>query len=112
MSAKAPGPRPGRNDFPQRVGRREKRRLARDRDDKPAMWWGLSAIGAVGWIVALPTLAGGFAGLWLDRAHPQRFSWTLMLVLIGLMAGCAAAWLWVRRQRLTILDRHPGRDDA
>ncbi|MEW5773482.1 MAG: AtpZ/AtpI family protein [Thermodesulfobacteriota bacterium] len=112
MSDATRPPRSGPTVFPRRVGRREKRRLAREREPSPAAWWGLSAIGTVGWIVALPALAGGFLGRWLDRSLPQRFSWTLMLLFAGLLAGCLLAWLWVRRQRGSILRSRPEDDDA
>ena len=56
---------------------------------------GLSAFGAVGWSVALPTVLGASLGLWLDRIAPQDFSWTLALMLAGLVLGAIVAWEWV-----------------
>jgi len=66
---------------------------------------GLSAFGAIGWSVALPTVLGALLGLWLDRIAPQDFSWTLALMLAGLVLGAIVAWEWVameaRRTRET-----------
>ena len=51
--------------------------------------------GLIGWSVAVPTLLGAMLGLWLDRRHPGPHSWTLMLLVAGLVIGCANAWHWV-----------------
>ena len=62
------------------------------------MWFGLGMSGLIGWSVAVPTLIGAMLGLWLDRHHPGTHSWTLMLLVIGLVIGCANAWRWVDQQ--------------
>ena len=41
--------------------------------------------GLIGWSVAVPTLLGAMLGLWLDRRHPGAHSWTLMLLVVGLV---------------------------
>ena len=88
--------------FPGQVGRREKRKLRARQEEKNEVWFGLGMFGVVGWSVAIPTLAGVFFGIWLDRAWPGPHSWTLMLLVIGLILGCLNAWLWVRRQTRAI----------
>jgi ATP synthase protein I len=52
----------------------------------------------VGWTVALPTVMGALLGLWLDRHRPSRHSWTLILLVAGLMLGCATAWQWLKKR--------------
>lgn len=54
----------------------------------------------VGWSVAVPTLIGLAAGLYLDRlrAGGGRVSWTLTLLVVGVIAGCLNAWHWVSRE--------------
>ena len=52
-----------------------------------AIWFGLGVFGVVGWSVAIPTLIGTAIGLWIDRTWPSRFSWTLMLLILGVGAG-------------------------
>jgi ATP synthase protein I len=54
--------------------------------------------GMVGWSVALPTVFGALLGAWLDRHHPNGHSWTLALLVAGLVLGCANAWHWVSSQ--------------
>ncbi len=79
------------------VGGKARRKLAAQgrRDD---VWSWLGRFGLVGWSVAVPTLAGLLAGWWLDGRFPQRFSWTVTLLVAGLALGCLNAWLWVRRE--------------
>ena len=42
---------------------------------------GLGVFGVIGWSVALPTVAGAFLGMWLNRVAPQSFSWPMALIL-------------------------------
>ena len=88
--------------FPEEIGARERRKLrARDkRSDE--VWFGLGMFGMVGWAVAIPTVMGIFLGIWIDIKWPGTYSWTLMLLLIGLIAGCMNAWFWINRQRRDI----------
>jgi ATP synthase protein I len=67
-------------------------------------------IGVVGWSVAIPTLIGTAIGLWVDRTWPSRFSWALMLLILGVTLGALNAWHWVRRARENII--HDGDEDS
>ena len=67
--------------------------------------------GVVGWAVAIPTVLGIFLGVWIDLKWPGPYSWTLMLLLVGLILGCLNAWFWVNRQRTMInREREPNGD--
>jgi ATP synthase protein I len=57
-----------------------------------AAWRAAATIGLIGWTVVLPMLAGIAVGNWIDRRWPGRYSWTLMLLVGGLMLGCVSAW--------------------
>jgi ATP synthase protein I len=59
-------------------------------------WLGL--FGVIGWSVAIPTLAGVAAGIWLDARVESRISWTLTLMLVGVLIGCLTAWRWTRQE--------------
>jgi ATP synthase protein I len=96
----APGQKP--KAFPAEVERREKRKLRARRKKSGDAWVGLGLFGVVGWAVAIPTVVGIFAGLWIDLKWPGPPSWTLMLLLLGIIVGCANAWFWVSRQRRNI----------
>ncbi len=65
-------------------------------------WFGLGMLGVIGWSVTVPTLLGAMLGLWLDRHHPGAHSWTLALLVAGLIFGCANAWRWVSDQNAAI----------
>jgi len=58
---------------------------------------GLSLVGAVGWMVVLPALAGAAAGRWIDRRAGSGVAWTLGLMAAGLALGCSSAWRHVER---------------
>ena len=61
-------------------------------------WFGLGMFGLVGWAVAVPMLGGIALGLWLDARLQGDTSWTLALMLGGLVLGCLNAWYWIRRE--------------
>ena len=85
-----------------RIGRKEARRLRarRHRDDAP--WLALGLYGVVGWSIVLPTLAGIALGVWIDSSWPSRYSWTLMLLVLGLVVGCWNAWRGVALEQRAI----------
>lgn len=72
-----------------------RRRQASRKTPPPSPLSGLGTFGMVGWSVAVPTVAGVFLGLWLDRVMPQDFSWTVALLLGGAVIGAAIAWRWI-----------------
>jgi ATP synthase protein I len=61
-----------------------------------SFWEGLSLVGAVGWMVVVPTLIGAFAGRWLDQRFEKGIFWTLSLIVVGLTLGCISAWQHVK----------------
>lgn len=87
------------NGTPQERIRRDAERMARARRRPPfSPLAGLGVFGVVGWSVAIPTVGGALLGAWLDRVAPQKFSWTLALILGGLVIGVIVAWDWVARE--------------
>jgi ATP synthase protein I len=58
--------------------------------------------GVVGWAIAVPVVVGTFIGIWIDLHWPSAYSWTLMLLVIGLFIGCMNAWFWIQKQRRAI----------
>jgi ATP synthase protein I len=71
-------------------------RMVRARGRKSGILSSIAILGVVGWSVAVPTLAGVALGLWVDHRWPSRFSWTLMLLVGGLVFGCVSAWMRVK----------------
>lgn len=80
------------------VGRKAERKLAARENRRHSVWFGLGMFGLVGWSVAVPAVLGALIGLWVDRHFPGRPSWTLTLLIIGVVLGCVNAWYWVRRE--------------
>lgn len=68
-------------------------------------------MGLIGWSVAIPTLLGAALGLWLDKRYPSARSWTLMLLVIGLIIGCLNAWHWVAQEDKAIRDEQEDDDE-
>jgi ATP synthase protein I len=83
--------------FAEEVGAKETRKMEARKRKEENLWFGLGMFGLVGWSVAIPTLIGVAIGAWIDMNYPTRFSWTLMLMVIGVLLGCINAWYWVSR---------------
>lgn len=95
----------------ERLGEAEERMVRARRRGRKSTWFGLGAFGLIGWSVAVPTLAGLALGVWLDAHYPVRFSWTLTLLVTGIVVGCLNAWYWLSREREEI-ERERGDDDV
>lgn len=98
-------PRPeqrSRDTLRRQLAAKQARKLrARGQRDRNA-WFGLGMFGLVGWSVAIPTVAFTALGVWIDARHSGAYSWTLMLLVIGVALGCVNAWFWVNRERRDI----------
>lgn len=88
---------PTRGDLLDTVERSQERKV-RSRDRRPEIARGLGSSGVVGWSIAVPTLVGIAVGVWLDRRVDSDYSWTLVLLAVGLVVGGLTAWYWVRRE--------------
>jgi ATP synthase protein I len=80
------------------IAAKEARKLKARREGNRDVWFGLGMFGLVGWSVAIPTLVGVAVGVWIDVTWPSRFSWTLMMLFVGVVLGCINAWYWVKRE--------------
>lgn len=99
MAERAPeGTPPPEQQLGAEVARRARRRRRALREGDRSVWFSLGLFGIVGWSVAVPTLAGVAAGVWLDSRFPVRFSWTLTLLTVGVAIGCANAWYWIKQE--------------
>lgn len=76
--------------------RRRAERLQQSRNKKAASpLIGISAFGVIGWSIAIPCVLGAFLGHWLNQVAPQEFSWTIALILGGLVLGIGFAWNYI-----------------
>lgn len=92
------------------VGPKAARKLRARRHPHRGVWFGLGMMGLIGWSVSVPTLLGALLGLWLDRSYPGGRSWTLALLVGGLVLGCWNAWFWVAKEDRAI--RQEQEDDG
>src|SRR5664279_5711540 len=99
MSDKPTG-NPSKNDptLAEQVDAKATRKLRARRHSAQGVWFGLGMMGLIGWSVVVPTLLGAALGAWLDARYPGVHSWTLTLLIIGLIVGCANAWHWVAKE--------------
>ena len=78
-----------------------KRRAERDqrwrREGEPGLMRQVAAVGVMGWIVVVPTLAGVVCGRWLDQRWDSGITATGALLVLGLALGCWSAWRWMHQ---------------
>jgi ATP synthase protein I len=100
----------GRSAFSREVAAKAARKLKARRNPAPGVWFGLGMMGLVGWSVVVPTLLGAALGIWLDNRYPGQLSWTLTLLVTGLVIGCLNAWHWVSKQDREMRDEQEDHD--
>jgi F0F1-ATPase subunit, putative len=89
---------PEQSDLSRLVDSKETRKLKERRRSKQSAWFGLGMFGLIGWSIAIPTLLGTLLGIWLDKHFAGKQSWTLTLLLVGLIIGCLIAWHWLSKE--------------
>ncbi len=82
-----------RREVADKAERMERARLRGQR-----FWSGLALMGSVGWVVALPMVAGIFLGFHLDKRFGGGLSFTLGLLVLGLASGLYSAWRFFLRE--------------
>ncbi len=87
-----------REQFAQTLRSKERRKQRARREGKRGILFGMGMFGLVGWSVAIPTLLLLALGVWIDATYDTRFSWTLMLLAVGIGVGSSMAWYWVREE--------------
>ena len=76
----------------------EKARRMQDARSRPrGAWSSLGMVGAVGWMLALSTVAGAFAGHLLDMQANSGVTYGLAGMLLGICLGSYAVWRFVIR---------------
>lgn len=90
------------SDLSKEVASKAALKLKAQRRKKRNFWAGVGMFGLVGWSVAAPTLLGAALGIWLDKRYPGEHSWTLTLLLGGIVLGCLNAWYWVDKENKAI----------
>ena len=86
------------DDLAEAIRRHEERKARSRHEGRHGLAFGLGLFGLVGWSVAIPTLIGIALGVWIDGRSEGPYSWTLMLLVLGVAVGCLNAWFWVRKE--------------
>jgi len=110
--AEKKGDRPDEDQaaFSRQIGDKAGRKIKARRHATRTVWYGLGMMGMIGWSVAVPTLLGAALGIWLDRHFPGPHSWTLTLLVIGLLLGCLNGWHWVAKENKKIEEEREDND--
>jgi len=85
-------------EISEEIRAKEARKIKARQEKDRGLWFGLGMFGLVGWSVIIPTLLGIGLGVWLDKILQDRYSWTLMGLSVGVIAGCINAWYWVKKE--------------
>ncbi|RMD94073.1 MAG: AtpZ/AtpI family protein [Alphaproteobacteria bacterium] len=78
--------------------RERRRREAARREEGPALWRHLSILGALGWMIVVPTLLAVLLGRWLDARFGTGVKFTLVLILAGIVLSGWLAWNRVKEE--------------
>ncbi|MGR9015016.1 MAG: AtpZ/AtpI family protein [Gammaproteobacteria bacterium] len=84
-----------KSEFTESLDQQVKRKVKARKEKSHNVWFGLGMFGLIGWSVTIPTVAGIALGIWMDKQWPGQVSWTLTLMLVGVVFGCINAWRWI-----------------
>lgn len=85
-------------EFSRKIEKKAELKLKAQRRSGKGIWHGLGMFGLVGWSVATPTVVGALFGMWLDKHYPIKHSWTLALLVAGIIIGCFCAGYWIAKE--------------
>lgn len=88
----------GNNSLSREIRSKVKRKIRVKRSGVQGVWFGLGMMGLIGFSVTVPTLLGAALGFWMDKRFSGSYSWTLTIMILGLIVGCLNAWRWVRNE--------------
>jgi ATP synthase protein I len=82
----------GRHEMEEAVRLRKARRDIWKKEGERPLWKNMSMIGALGWLIVVPTLIGVFAGRWLDGLAGTGVTFSGALTFLGAGLGFYMAW--------------------
>ncbi len=88
----------GHEEMHRAVRRRAERRERGEREGERSIWQNLSMIGALGWLIVVPTLLGVLLGRWLDRLFETGITLTAACIVVGVALGSYLAWQRVQKE--------------
>jgi ATP synthase protein I len=82
----------GRTEMQETIRKHQLRRERWETEGERPLWKNLSMIGALGWLVVLPTLVGVFVGRWLDGMFSSGVTFSGAFTFVGACLGFWLAW--------------------
>lgn len=82
----------GREEMEDAIRRRQLRREIWEKEGERPIWKNMSMIGALGWLIVVPTLIGVFAGRWIDDRFETGVTFSSALTFLGVCIGFYLAW--------------------
>lgn len=83
---------PNHESLRRSVQTRHDRQRRWEREGERPLAKNLAMIGSLGWLIAIPTVAGAFLGRWLDHSFGTGIMFTAALIFVGAIIGGALAW--------------------
>lgn len=87
-----------RDELRRAVRLREVRREEWDKQGERSIWQNLSMIGALGWLIVTPILAGIAVGRWLDRSYETGIFFSGAFIFLGVVFGGYLAWQRIHKE--------------
>lgn len=81
-----------REELQDAIRLRQSRRDAWKKEGERPLWKNLSMVGALGWLIVVPTLIGVFVGRWLDGIFATGVTFSGALTFAGALLGFYLAW--------------------
>lgn len=91
-----------RNQGPEKMRRavelRERRSERWKQEGERSIWQNMSMIGALGWLIVVPTLLGVLIGRWLDHTFETGIMFSGALIFLGVVLGSYLAWQRIEKE--------------
>lgn len=88
----------GHDKVQEAIRLREERRERWKKEGERSLWQNLSMIGALGWLIVIPTLIGVLVGRWLDQHFRTGIFFSGALIFLGIVIGCYLGWQRVKKE--------------
>ena len=88
-------------EFADKIEEKSSRKIRARKEKHKSLWYGFGMFGLVGWSVSIPTLLFLVLGIWIDETYESPYSWTLMMLVLGIFLGCLNAWYWVKNESVS-----------
>jgi ATP synthase protein I len=101
--------KPTESEFSRQIRQKEIQKVNARKSGGRSIWLGIGMFGIVGWSITIPTILGAFLGIWLDKNYPGKFSYTLALLVGGLVLGCFNVAYWIGKENRQIHEDYSGK---